>query len=443
MPIHILENPECEKIIDIIKTGVNLFITGPGGTGKSTLIRKLNEQLDSIHITSMTGCAALLLDCFAKTLHSWSGIGLGKDSLEKTIEYIKKKRHVKKRWTSIRTLVIDEVSMLTPELFERLDAIGRAVRKQSHKPFGGLQLVLVGDFCQLPPISKDVSGSEVELRFLFESDIWSSSINTIIVLNKIWRQIDPVFQKVLTEVRMGVVSAESENILRSRMNTNWKEETIRPTVLFSRNIDVDKVNDVNMKALDSKIHVFEAKTVINKSKWTDTTLAMPEKSSDIFQFAVNKLDQDASYSAHLELRIGAQVMLLTNTDLEGGLVNGSRGVIVDFEGIRGFPIVQFKRGKARIIEPYCWYSHEMPHIGRQQIPLRIGYAITIHKSQGASIDSAIVDIGKSTFEYGQAYVALSRVRSLEGLHIFALDMSKIKTHPRVLEFYKNLKPTTV
>jgi len=439
MSIQILENPECEQIIELVKKGTNLFITGPGGTGKSTLIKKMTQLLDNIHVVAMTGCAALLLDCSAKTLHSWAGIGLGKNPLDKTIESIKKKSHVRKRWKSTRTLVIDEVSMLTPELFEKLDTISREIRKQPDKPFGGLQLVLVGDFCQLPPISRDVSGSEIDMKFLFESNIWDSTINTIILLTKIWRQVDPIYQKVLSEVRLGVVSPESEKILRSRMNTNWKEEEIRPTVLFSRNMDVDKVNDINMKSLESKIHVFKAITVIDKSKWTDTVLSMPEKSSDIFQFAVNKLDQDASYSAHLELRIGAQVMLLTNTDLEGGLVNGSRGIIVDFENIRGFPIVQFKHGQPRIIEPFCWYSHEMPHIGRQQIPLRIAYAITIHKSQGASIDSAIVDIGKSTFEYGQAYVALSRVRSLEGLHIFALDMTKIKTHPRVLEFYKKLK----
>ena len=438
MPVQILENPESEQIIKLIRSGVNLFITGPGGTGKSTLIRKMTETVDNIHVVAMTGCAALLLDCSAKTLHSWSGIGLGKDPVEKMIESIKKKSHVRKRWTGARTLVIDEVSMMTPELFEALDKVGRALRKQTMKPFGGLQLVLVGDFCQLPPISKDISGGEFELKFLFESKIWDTTVHTTILLTKIWRQVDPVYQKVLTEVRMGVISKESEEILRSRMKTNWREETILPTVLFSRNTDVDKVNDVNMKSLEGKLHLFEAKTVIDKSKWTDPELAMPDAKSDLFQFALNKLDTDASYTPRLELRVGAQVMLLTNTDLEGGLVNGSRGIIVDFEAVRGFPIVQFKKGEARIIEPYCWYSHEMPHLGRQQIPLRIAYAITIHKSQGASIDSAIVDIGKSTFEYGQAYVALSRVRSLEGLHVFALDISKIRTHPRVLEFYRSL-----
>lgn len=439
MPVQILENPETERIIGFIKTGVNMFITGPGGTGKSTFIRGLAEDFDNVHITAMTGCAALLLECGAKTLHSWAGIGLGKDSIEKCIESIKRKTHVKKRWTGARILVIDEVSMLTPELFERLDKIGRALRKQPGKPFGGLQIILVGDFCQLPPIPKDLSGADVELKFLFESEIWDSSIHTIVSLTKIWRQKDPIYQQVLNEVRMGLVSSESEQILRSRMNTNWKDESIKPTVLFSRNNDVDKVNEVNMKALESTVHVFTAQTVIDKSKWTDTSMAMPDKTSDLFHFAESKLDNDASYSVLLELKIGTQVMLLVNTDIESGLVNGSRGIIVDFDKLRKFPIVKFKKGEPRIIEPYTWYSHDLPHIGRQQIPLRVAYAITIHKSQGASIDSALVDIGKSTFEYGQAYVALSRVRSLEGLHVFALDLSKIKTHPRVLDFYRRLQ----
>lgn len=438
MSIQVLEDPEYEQIIKLINTGSNIFITGPGGTGKSTLVRRIVNEYDNTQVTAMTGCAALLLDCSAKTLHSWSGIGLGKDTLEKCVANILKKSYIKKRWTGTRKLIIDEVSMLTPELFERLDKIGRAVRKQSTKPFGGLQLILVGDFCQLPPIPKDLSGAEVDLRFLFESSIWSSTIQNIILLNKIWRQMDPIYQNVLSEVRMGVISAESEKILRSRMNTNWKEETIKPTVLFSRNAEVDKVNIVNMEALSGEKASYEAKTVIDKSRWTDTERAMPDMSSDLVQFAIEKLDQDATYMPHLNLRIGAQVMLITNMDLEAGLVNGSRGVIVDFEPIRRFPIVKFKRGEPRAIEPFTWFSHDMPHVGRLQIPLRIAYAITIHKSQGASIDSAIVDIGKSTFEYGQAYVALSRVRSLDGLHIFALDLSKIRTHPRVLEFYSNL-----
>ena len=438
--MHVVEDPENGEVLNLVRSGKNIFLTGPGGTGKSTLVRQLAEEIDNLNVTAMTGCAALLLDCKAKTLHSWAGIGLGKDPVAKNIENIKKKSYVKKRWTHTRTLIIDEVSMLTPELFERLDEIGRVLRKSPNKPFGGLQLILVGDFCQLPPVSKDLSGADVDLRFVFESPLWQQTISTVVVLNKIWRQADPVYQKILGEVRLGSLSEESETILRSRMNTKWQDETIQPTLLFSRNYEVDKINDKNLTALTESAHHFKADTIFEPTRWyAEQNYGAPAtKGSDIANFAVSKLNQDATYAETLELRLGAQVMLIINLDVAAGLVNGSRGVITSFEPVRGFPYVKFKKGGPRLIEPFVWWSHEFPHIGQQQIPLRVAYAITIHKSQGASIDSAIVDIGKNTFEYGQAYVALSRVRSLEGLHIFAFDVSRIRTHPRVLAFYKGL-----
>ena len=436
----ILEDPSSETVIELVRSGKNIFLTGPGGTGKSTIVRQIAEQIGNVSVTAMTGCAALLLDCKAKTLHSWAGIGLAKDSVDKNIASIKKKSYVKKRWVKTDTLVIDEVSMLTPELFERLDIIGRTLRKQTNKPFGGLQIICVGDFCQLPPVSKDLSGAEMELRFVFESELWNQTIDNVILLNKIWRQTDPIYQKILGEVRFGNLSKESEEILKTRTNTKWQEETIQPTLLFSRNYDVDKINSTNLAALNETIQVYKAETIYEPRRWYDEQNVgePPAKDSESVAFAISKLNQDATFSETLELRKGAQVMLITNMDMATGLVNGSRGVITEFEAGRGFPIVRFKNGITRLIEPFIWWSHEFPHIGQQQIPLRVAYAITIHKSQGASIDSAIVDIGKNTFEYGQAYVALSRVRSLEGLHLFSFDVNRIRTHPRVLEYYSNL-----
>jgi ATP-dependent DNA helicase PIF1 len=427
---QILNDPSQEEIISLIRKGGHIFITGPGGTGKSTIIKKIHSEILNVGITAMTGCAALLLDCKAKTLHSWTGIGLGRDSFEKILEGIQKKRHIKKRWTSTRTLVIDEISMLTPELFELLDGLGRNLRKNPKKLFGGIQLVLVGDFCQLPPVMKDISGDDT--RFLFESKLWPE-IENYVILNKIWRQTDPIYQKILSEIRFGTISSESETILRTCMNKDWQKEIIRPTLLFSKNYEVDKVNEHNLKAIDSVAHIYKSKKIFDPKRWEDEGF-MPEKDSESVLWAFGKLEQDASFVPTLELREGAQVMLNTNYDIESELVNGSRGVIIGFAN-NGNPIVQFRRGGKHIIEPFTWWSHELPHVGISQIPLRVAYAITIHKSQGASIDSAIIDIGKNTFEYGQAYVALSRVRSLEGLYLHALDVGRIRTHPRVLSFY--------
>lgn len=431
--MQVLHDPSHEAVIELINTRRHLFITGPGGVGKSTLVKKIALEVEGVAITAMTGCAALLLECGARTLHSWAGVGLGQDSLEKTVAAIRKKPRAKNAWLKTRTLVVDEVSMMDPDFFEFLDSVGRAVRKQPSVPFGGIQLVLVGDFCQLPPVSR-----EEETHFVFESALWSSVIKTAVVLNKIWRQSDPVYQRILGEARMGQLSAESEAVLRGRMGLKWQEETIKPTLLFSLNRDVDKINTANLNALESEEHRFDVKTEFDSARWLAEYpgLPRPARDSDVARFAVERLDRDAPYVPTLFLRIGAQVMLTKNMP-EEGLMNGSRGIVVAINDIAGCPIVRFKT-KTMAITPVIWWSPECPHIGRSQVPLKIAFALTIHKAQGASIDSALVDIGKTTFEYGQAYVALSRVRSLEGLYLHAIDISRIKTHPRVRKFYREL-----
>jgi len=431
--MQVLHDPSHEAVIELINTRRHLFITGPGGVGKSTLVKKIALEVEGVAITAMTGCAALLLECGARTLHSWAGVGLGQDSLEKTVAAIRKKPRAKSAWIRTRTLVVDEVSMMDPDFFEFLDSVGQAVRKQPSVPFGGIQLVLVGDFCQLPPVSR-----EEETQFVFESELWSSVIKTAVVLNKIWRQTDPVYQRILGEARMGQLSAESETVLRGRMGLKWQDEAIKPTLLFSLNRDVDKINTANLNALESEEHRFDVKTEFDSARWLAEYpgLPRPARDSDVVRFAVERLDRDAPYVPTLFLRIGAQVMLTKNMPDEG-LMNGSRGIIVAINDIAGCPIVRFKT-KTMAITPVTWWSPDCPHIGRSQVPLKIAFALTIHKAQGASIDSALVDIGKSTFEYGQAYVALSRVRSLEGLYLHAIDISRIKTYPRVRKFYREL-----
>jgi ATP-dependent DNA helicase PIF1 len=332
--------------------------------------------------------------------------------------------------------------MMTPELFEKLDEVARKIRRID-TPFGGLQLVLVGDFYQLPPIMKDG-----ETTFVFQSPLWKKLGLTTYELTEIVRQKDPVFQEVLNQARRGEVSKPSLKILARRMGLDYKTQKIQPTMLFTRRAQVDTINMSHLKKLTTERRTFKAATVFIPIANTEK---LTEKDPFV-QAAIAKLDVDASYSPELVLAVGAQVMLLTNLDPESGLVNGSRGVVVGYDYAPSrlltatemnapgpapselqVPVVEFRNGMQVPITHATWEA--LPGIMRRQIPLRLAYAITIHKSQGATLDCALIDVGGHTFEYGQAYVALSRVRDLDSLYIHDLEAAAFRAHPRVKEFY--------
>lgn len=425
---------EQQRAFKAIQEGKSIFLTGPGGTGKSFLLRTLYEKIPEltgkqIAITAMTGCAALLIGRFAKTLHSWAGIGLGRDSPATLATSIRRSGKALRRWLGTDILVIDEVSMLTPELLEKINEVAKVIRR-CNQPMGGLQIVFVGDFYQLPPVNKE---KERETQFVFESPLWKTIVQETVQLTKILRQDDPVFQQILTEARTGVLSEESLKILAARQDRSWQQLQIRPTLLFTRRAEVDNVNDRNLKALQGERRYFKAETVFAP---IEATKGLTESSPAVKQ-AIEKMDKDGSYMVELTLVKGAQVMLLSNLDHEAGLVNGSRGVVVGFEE-KGVPLVQFLKGSPIPISPVSWESEEIEGLARKQIPLRLAYAITIHKAQGATLDCALIDIGTSTFEYGQAYVALSRVKNLQSLYIWDIEPTAFKTHPKVKEFYQYL-----
>jgi ATP-dependent DNA helicase PIF1 len=433
-------NEDQHKALDAVVNGRNVFITGPGGVGKSYLIQSIVETMKDrkkkVAITAMTGCAALLLGNYAKTLHSWAGIGLGKEDPTKLAANIRKYNpKAMRRWLLTNTLIIDEVSMLTPELLDKLNVIGMNLRKIS-RPFGGIQIVLVGDFYQLPPVYK--SSEEQPLQhFAFESQTWKELNLTNVALNKIIRQQDQDFQKILMEARHGRLSKQSLKILQSRQAAEWQSLKIRPTLLFSRRAEVEMINETNLKALPEKTrHTYEAKTVFDATLERDAA-----KNKEAIDRAIAKLDRDAPYKPMLELRTGAQVMLIYNMDQEAGLVNGSRGVVEGFTPTTPpQPLVLFKGHAAPIpIDVKTWESEDMDGLKRQQIPLILAYAVTIHKCQGATLDSALIDIGARTFERGQAYVALSRVKSLDSLYIYDLDPDAFQTHEKVVKFYSSLQ----
>lgn len=425
---------EQKRAFSLVEQGHSIFLTGPGGTGKSFLLKAMYEMIPvrtgkHVAVTALTGCAALLIGRFAKTLHSWAGVGLARESAAVLTATVRRSGKALRRWLGTDILIIDEVSMMTPDLLEKLDAIAKLLLRNS-KPMGGLQVVFVGDFYQLPPVLKD---THEEIPFVFESEVWRELVQTTVSLTRILRQTDPVFHTILDEARKGKISPQSLQILQTRTNQPWQDLKVRPTLLFTRRAEVDTVNERNLKSLKTERHVFRAETVFSP---IEATKGLTKESPEVKRI-VEKMDKEGPYMGELILAIGAQVMLLTNLDFDAGLVNGSRGVITGFDS-SGAALVQFLRGDPIPVPTASWESVEFEGLSRKQIPLKLAYAITIHKAQGATLDCALIDIGTSTFEYGQAYVALSRVKNLESLYIWDVDPTAFRAHPKVVDFYTRL-----
>lgn len=408
-----LLSPAQQQAFDLFTKGKNIFISGQAGTGKSFIINMIYNyaQLHNkkISVTALTGCAALLLNIKATTIHSWGGIGIGGE-ITTLISNIRKYKKVDNWLTDI--LVVDEVSMMSKSLFELLDAIGKKLRK-STKPFGGIQLVFCGDFYQLPPIDDS---------FCFESPLWNTTFDKTILFTKNYRQQDDGFQKVLNEVREGNISPEGCKLL-IECTKKKVGEGIKPTIIYPTKKLADQVNQFENLTLEGDSNTYKS-----------------YKSTTVGHIGLELDKQQKNIDDIITLKIGSQVMCIVNLDQDLGVVNGSQGLVIDFHNDNGLnlPIIQFKTIKM-IIKPHLWKNDKYENDGIYQIPLILSWAITIHKAQGISLDEAMINIGSSVFEYGQTYVALSRVRTEEGLYIKSLDISRIKANPKVIEFYKSVE----
>lgn len=424
--------------------GENVFITGPGGSGKSYFIQQLYkhacENHKRIQITAMTGCAAILLESAAKTLHSWANIGLATGDPEEISNKIRKSNLKRANWTNTDILVVDEVSMMSQKIFELLDLIGRKARR-NNKPYGGIQLIFSGDFYQLPPVGK--SEDACDSNFCFESQIWNSIFpqNNQIELSFIFRQEDEIFKKILNQIREGKLFKSSLKILQGCINKPVPENSIiRPTILYPTKKMVDHLNQKEMEKLTGLDYTFSSSIIQESTSEKSNTEVNSVFSPQELSYEINALNNNSLCEKTLCLKVGAQVMCVANLDMSSQLpiVNGSQGVITSITE-KGFPIVKFLNGVEMTISHHTWRSEKYPSLGLKQIPLILAWAITIHKSQGITLAQAQIDAGSRIFECGQTYVALSRVKNLDGLYLTAFDPQQIRVKKKVREYYNNIR----
>ncbi|XP_061192610.1 ATP-dependent DNA helicase PIF1-like [Saccostrea echinata] len=408
---------EQNTILDAVLQGKNVFFTGSAGTGKSFLMRRIIGSLPPQHTfaTASTGVAACHIG--GTTLHAFAGIGSGSALLEQCVQ-LASRPQIAQQWRKCHHLVIDEISMVDGSLFDKLETIARVVRKNDN-PFGGIQLIICGDFLQLPPVTK---GTEKK-TFCFQAKSWSKCIQVNMELKEVRRQNDISFINILQNVRLGKCSEETYQVLRETAQHNIQRNGILATRLCTHKEDVNKINLYHLGKLQGDEKTFVALD-----------------GDEVYQ---SQLEVLSPVPKKLNLKVGAQVMLAKNLEVQRGLVNGARGVVVGFDKKnQDYPVVKFVSGEEEVIRPVRWTFKlsGTVYINRKQLPLKLAWAISIHKSQGMTLDCVEMSLSK-VFEAGQTYVALSRAKSLEGLRILDFDRSCVHANPDVLRFYHKLELT--
>ncbi len=409
-----------KTVLNILKSGKNVFITGSAGTGKTYLLNQYIQYLKKRGIyptiVAPTGIAASHLK--GQTIHSFFALGIRDGVVDNGyINILLKKKYLRSRFEKLQVLIIDEVSMVSPEMFSSMDRILCAFKK-SAEAFGGVQVVISGDFFQLPPVSRELK----EKRFAWQSHAWKALELQSCYLQEKFRQEDNRLIQILDDIRLGSVSENSYNLLNSRLNAKLDID-FKPTKLYTHNFDVDRINLDELKELKGKSHIYHY------------TSKGEEKSID-------KIFKTALVVKILELKKDAVVIFIKNNP-EQEYINGTTGVVVGFEG--NTPIVKTTEGKLIKVVSEDWIleNDEGENLATvSQIPLRLAWAITIHKSQGMTLDSAQIDLSK-TFEVGQGYVALSRLKNIDGLSLLGINEMALRVEPLTLRIDEPIQKASI
>jgi len=406
-----------EIALEILKTGRNVFLTGSAGTGKTYILNKyiqyLKEHGISPSIVAPTGIAASHIG--GSTIHSFFGIGIKESLSDYEIDFMMQREYLYNRFKNLKILIIDEISMVSPALFELMDKILRAF-KIGDAPFGGVQIILSGDFFQLPPISSQAR----EMKFACQTLLWKNSDLKVCYLEKKFRQKDNALARILDQIRDNNVSEESIKVLKS---CHFKElaNNFKFSRLYTHNKDVDEINNQELEMLEEELKIFNS---INRGA--------KKELERIFNTSFAK--------ETLRLKKGAVVLFIKNNQ-EKGYINGTLGKIIKFDKILGAPVVETFSGNIITAEPVQWEVEDKNGnivATVKQVPLKLAWAITVHKSQGMTLDAAEIDLS-NTFEVGQGYVALSRIKSIDGLRLLGLNAVALQVDTTVLYLDKIMK----